>query len=267
MTSNAVVANETIGGRRRTKHELSDFSTDKRVLVLSLIGLGIGAVSALVASALVWLIALITNLTFYHRFSADPAATPVGHHLGYFVVLPCGPPGFLRGRWQGGPPKTTRNGRFPAGFAHFRAISAVLVGQNGRFRAVPDGSFRDFVNKSALSAQRSGFFFHILGSRLRICIVGGASGRGPAGETGARRPGAGRGAGSPRLLLASVERARAFRLFAPVTQSALVLAGTGGGMRRLAVRAVASEVTSGPSTGSGPATDAGRGGWLTETRS
>src|SRR5437588_678458 len=86
MTSNAVVAKATIGGRR-TKHELSDFSTDKRVLVLSLVGLGIGAVSAVVAAALVWLIALITNLTFYHRFSADPAATPVGHHLGYFVVL------------------------------------------------------------------------------------------------------------------------------------------------------------------------------------
>ena len=47
---------------------------------------GIGAIGSLVAYALIWLIAAITNLAFYHRFSAVPAV-PQGHHLGLWVVL------------------------------------------------------------------------------------------------------------------------------------------------------------------------------------
>lgn len=66
--------------------EMADFSTNCRVLLLSAMALVIGAISAVVAFALIWLIAVITNLAFYHRFSAV-AATPQGHHLGYWVVL------------------------------------------------------------------------------------------------------------------------------------------------------------------------------------
>ena len=66
--------------------ELADFSTNHRVLLLSAMALVIGAISSLVAYALIWLIAAITNLVFYHRFSAVPAV-PQGHHLGYWVVL------------------------------------------------------------------------------------------------------------------------------------------------------------------------------------
>ncbi len=70
----------------KTEDSLSDFRTNPRVLVLSALAIGIGALSALVAYALLWLIALITNLAFHHRFSAT-AATPLGHHLGFAVVL------------------------------------------------------------------------------------------------------------------------------------------------------------------------------------
>jgi chloride channel protein, CIC family len=66
--------------------ELADFSTNRRVLLLSAMALAIGAFSALVAYALIWLIAVITNLAFYHRFSAV-SVTPQGHHLEYWVVL------------------------------------------------------------------------------------------------------------------------------------------------------------------------------------
>lgn len=66
--------------------ELADFSTNRRVLLLSAMALAIGAISSLVAYALIWLIAAITNLAFYHRFSAA-AAVPQGHHLGLWVVL------------------------------------------------------------------------------------------------------------------------------------------------------------------------------------
>ena len=66
--------------------ELADFSTNRRVLLLSAMAVVIGAIGSLVAYALIWLIAAITNLAFYHRFYAAPAV-PQGHHLGLWVVL------------------------------------------------------------------------------------------------------------------------------------------------------------------------------------
>ena len=66
--------------------ELADFSTNRRVLLLSAMALVIGVISSLVAYALIWLIAAITNLAFYHRLSAAPAI-PQGHHLGLWVIL------------------------------------------------------------------------------------------------------------------------------------------------------------------------------------
>ena len=66
--------------------ELADFSTNRRVLLLSAMALVIGAIGALVAYALIWLIAAITNLAFYQRWSAVPAV-PQGNHLGFWVVL------------------------------------------------------------------------------------------------------------------------------------------------------------------------------------
>jgi len=69
-----------------TEDAMADFSTNRRVLLLSAMALVIGAISSVVAFALIWLIAVITNLAFYQRFSAA-ATTPQGHHLGYWVVL------------------------------------------------------------------------------------------------------------------------------------------------------------------------------------
>ncbi len=65
---------------------LADFSTDRRVLLLSGMAVLIGAIGSVVAYALIWLIAVITNLSFYGRFSAGPAV-PQGNHLGLWVVL------------------------------------------------------------------------------------------------------------------------------------------------------------------------------------
>lgn len=65
---------------------LSDFSTNRRVVLLSIMAVIVGAISSVVAYVLIWLIAAITNLAFYHRLSAAPAI-PQGHHLGYWVVL------------------------------------------------------------------------------------------------------------------------------------------------------------------------------------
>ena len=65
---------------------LADFTRDKRILLLSLMAVVIGALSAVVAKALVWLIAVFTNFTFYQRFSSD-FVSPTNHHLGALVIL------------------------------------------------------------------------------------------------------------------------------------------------------------------------------------
>lgn len=70
----------------RVEDRLADFTRDKRMLLLSLMAVVIGAISALVAKALVWLIAVFTNLTFYQRFSSD-FISPSNHHLGPLVIF------------------------------------------------------------------------------------------------------------------------------------------------------------------------------------
>jgi len=82
----ALVNGKAAGSSATWEGELADFSTDHRVLLLSAMALAIGAISSVVAYGLIWLIAAITNLSFYHRLSAAPAV-PQGHHLGLWVVL------------------------------------------------------------------------------------------------------------------------------------------------------------------------------------
>ena len=72
--------------KNETAGLLSDFRTDRRMLLLSALALPIGAISAVVAKALLWLIAVITNLAFFHRFSAE-SALPQQSHLGYWVII------------------------------------------------------------------------------------------------------------------------------------------------------------------------------------
>ena len=64
---------------------LSDFSTDRRVLLLCLLAVPIGAIGAVVAKALLWLIAVITNAAFFLRLSSLPVA-PETNHLGLWVI-------------------------------------------------------------------------------------------------------------------------------------------------------------------------------------
>ena len=77
---------KTANAELAARNELADFRTDSRVLVLSGMALAVGVTGALVAYALLWLIATITNLAFYHRFSAAQAL-PQGHHVGPWVIL------------------------------------------------------------------------------------------------------------------------------------------------------------------------------------
>ena len=65
---------------------LGDFTTTPRMIAISLVAIGIGAVSAYVAKGLLALIGLFTNLFFFQRWDTTLVA-PVGHHLGPFVIL------------------------------------------------------------------------------------------------------------------------------------------------------------------------------------
>ncbi|HEY4299430.1 MAG TPA: chloride channel protein, partial [Candidatus Didemnitutus sp.] len=67
-------------------HELADFTTDRRVLLLAALAIPIGAIGAVVAQALLWLIAVFTNLAYFHRWSAA-AASPAGNTLGLWAIL------------------------------------------------------------------------------------------------------------------------------------------------------------------------------------
>jgi chloride channel protein, CIC family len=65
---------------------LGDFRTDARVLVLAALAVPIGVVSAFVAKALLWLIAEISNVVFFQKFSPELGSL-IHHHLGGWGIL------------------------------------------------------------------------------------------------------------------------------------------------------------------------------------
>ena len=66
--------------------ELGDFTTTARVLPISALAMGIGALCAFVALVLLRLIGLFTNLFYFGRWSTA-LVSPAGNHLGVFSVL------------------------------------------------------------------------------------------------------------------------------------------------------------------------------------
>jgi hypothetical protein len=67
-------------------HTLGDFTANARLLLLSLVAIPIGIISAYVAVGLLSLINFFTNLFFFQRFSLA-AASPAAHLLGGVVVI------------------------------------------------------------------------------------------------------------------------------------------------------------------------------------
>lgn len=65
---------------------LGDFTTTPRMILLSLFGIAIGIIGALVALILLRLIGLFTNLFFFQRWDTS-IVSPAGNHLGPFEVL------------------------------------------------------------------------------------------------------------------------------------------------------------------------------------
>src|SRR5689334_23997835 len=76
---------EKVSPPKKHPSELGDFTTTPRLLTVSALAIAIGVLSAFVALGLLKLIGFFTNIFFYQRISAD-LVSPMGHHLGVFVV-------------------------------------------------------------------------------------------------------------------------------------------------------------------------------------
>jgi H+/Cl- antiporter ClcA len=71
--------------QKEVRSLLRDFRTDSRMLVLVALAIPVGALAAVVAKALLWLIAELTNLVFFQRFGS--ILPPLqNHHLGPWVI-------------------------------------------------------------------------------------------------------------------------------------------------------------------------------------
>jgi H+/Cl- antiporter ClcA len=66
--------------------KLGDFTLTPRTILISLLAVCIGVISAFIALILLRLIGLITNLTFYRRWDFD-LVSPAGNKLGFLVIL------------------------------------------------------------------------------------------------------------------------------------------------------------------------------------
>src|SRR5215510_7155724 len=170
---------------RKVSNELGDFTTTPRLLKISALALGVGAVSAFVAFGLLKLIALFTNIFFYQRIGAD-SAEPQGNHLGWLVVLIPVIGGVIIGlmarygseRIRGhGIPEAIEaillNGsRVEPKLAVLKPVSsAISIGSGGPFGAegpiiMTGGAF------GSMAAQ----FFHLTSTERKTLLVAGAAG-------------------------------------------------------------------------------------------
>jgi H+/Cl- antiporter ClcA/CBS domain-containing protein len=67
-------------------HQLGDFTTDWRVIPISLLAVAIGLIGTVVAWVLLRLIGLFTNLFYFHRWNTA-LVSPAGNTLGVWAVL------------------------------------------------------------------------------------------------------------------------------------------------------------------------------------
>jgi H+/Cl- antiporter ClcA/CBS domain-containing protein len=166
------------------RERLGDYSTDRRVWTLSAMAIAVGVIAAGVAWALVWLIAVITNLAYFHRFSST-LVSPGSEPLAAWTVLIPVVGGLLIGamaRWGSdrirghGIPEALEailigRSRLDAKVAILKPVSsAVSIGTGGPFGAegpiiMTGGAF------GSLFAQ----LFHLSSAERKTLLVAGAA--------------------------------------------------------------------------------------------
>src|SRR5215510_15139872 len=163
---------------------LADFTTDLRVVPLSLICIGIGVVGAFLAQILLKLINFFTNLFFFHRFGFA-FTSPAQNTLGYLVIFAPVVGGLIVGimarfgseriRGHGIPEAIEaillRGAKVEPKVAILKPVSAAIaIGSGGPFGAegpiiMTGGAF------GSLIAQ----FFHLTSAERKTLLVAGAA--------------------------------------------------------------------------------------------
>ena len=172
-------------GNHEALGKLGDFTANPRMLLVSLLALGIGAISACVALILLRLIGLFTNLFFFQRWSTA-LVSPAGNKLGLFEVLV---PvigaliiGFMarygseRIRGHGIPEAIEAiliNGsRVEPKVALLKPISsAISIGSGGPF-----GAEGPIIMTGGAVGSMIAQFFHLTSAERKILLVAGAAG-------------------------------------------------------------------------------------------
>ncbi len=120
---NLELSNHHAPVQKALKDDLADFNRDYRVLLLSGIAIVIGVLSAFIAWALVKLIGLITNLSFYQRLSSA-FTSPAENHLGWLVIIPPVVGGLIIGLMARYGSEQIRGHGIP------EALEAILIGRS-----------------------------------------------------------------------------------------------------------------------------------------
>src|SRR5579863_722321 len=149
-------------GAQGSRDRLSDFSTDRRMLVLAVLAAFIGVLAALVADALVWLIAVITNLAYYQRFSSHFMSPSANVLPAAWAILVPALGGLVIGLMARYGSEKIRGHGIP------EALEAILI---GRSRVEPKVALLKPVS-SAISIGTGGPF----GAEGPIIMTGGAVG-------------------------------------------------------------------------------------------
>lgn len=165
--------------------QLADFSRDARTWLLAAMAALVGAISAPVAYALLWLINVITNLVFFQRFS--PAQVSLaGNHLGLWVILAPAAGGLIIGLMARYGSEKIRGHGIP------EALEAILVGRSRMSPKVavlkplssaisigtggPFGAEGPIIMTGGAFGSLFAQFFNLSSSERKILLVAGAAG-------------------------------------------------------------------------------------------
>ncbi|HEX7031205.1 MAG TPA: chloride channel protein [Gammaproteobacteria bacterium] len=157
---------------------------DRRVLVICALAVLLGVAAALIAEVLVALIALITNLAFYGRVSAEYAA-PAGNALGAWVIVIPVVGGILVGlmaRWGSkairghGIPEAmeqvlVNESRIPPRITFLKPLSsAIAIGTGGPF-----GAEGPIIATGGALGSFLGQLLHITSHERKVLLAAGAA--------------------------------------------------------------------------------------------
>jgi chloride channel protein, CIC family len=174
---------KSLPGKRVYVKKKKRTAVNKRVLYLSIQALLNALVIGVVAKLLIFLIDLITNLAFYHRFSFLPGS-PANHHLGVMVILVPVAGGLIVGLMakygskaitgHGIPEAMERiilaDSKIPPALTFLKPISAaVSIGTGGPF-----GAEGPIIATGAAFGSLTGQLMHINPAERKIILAAGA---------------------------------------------------------------------------------------------